>query len=278
MNTGIKLRVILTGGLGNQLFQFFAALKLLESHRFENFQYSLSYFNSANNIRDFELDKVLNIGINSLCFENSKSFDRLYFKIFNRLNDNLARYLRCWNGNDSFKCLNNHSLTMAGYFQNLEYLPARDRVRDFFKNRIEARHDSIALHLRRGDYLNSVNGSYGIVSIDDVLKAMRTIDNGTSEIIIFSDVDLRKPILSLMSKRERDRLFFAADVCENSLAEFFLMQASRIIICSNSTFSWWAAFSGYPDLVLLPSFWKRGVPVNRKLMFDGVKIYPVVLQ
>jgi hypothetical protein len=273
-----SVRVILSGGLGNQLFQFFAALECCEKIGFDDFLFSDSFYNSSAESRTFDLFEVVNIKCLTGLSRQNKIYDRLYFKIANRLSNELALNFGCWNGLDPYIHRDiNSSLTLAGYFQDVKLLPSRDKVRSLFFQSHETQREAISIHIRRGDYLNTNNHHYGIVSINDVLSALRTIDDNQIEILIFSDGDLRNELTECMTHSELSRVKFASDFCKNTVHEFSLMRSCRFIICSNSTFSWWAAFSGTPEVVLLPSMWKRNVPLNINFQFEGASIYKAKL-
>ena len=173
-----SVRVILSGGLGNQLFQFFAALECREKIGFEDFLFSDSFYNFSAESRTFDLFEVVNIKRLTGLFRHNKIYGRLYFKIANRLSNELALNFGCWNGLGPYIHQEiNTSLTLAGYFQDLKLLPSRDKVRSLFFQLHETQREAIAIHIRRGDYLNTNNHHYGVVSINDVLSALRTIDD-----------------------------------------------------------------------------------------------------
>jgi hypothetical protein len=269
-----SVRVILSGGLGNQLFQFFAALEFCEKFRFDKFFFSDSFYHSSTEIRSFDLFEVVDANRVKGLSRQNKKFDRLYFKVANRCPNELALAFGYWNGLGPYTLRDvDASLTLAGYFQDLMYLPSRERVRSLFLPSLERRREAIAVHIRRGDYLSANNGHYGVVSINDALNALRTIDDDRIEILIFSDSDLRSELTSAMTHSERSRAKYASDFCKDAVYEFSLMRSCRFIICSNSTFSWWAAFSGAPEVALLPSMWKHAVPLNKNFHFDGATIY-----
>jgi len=273
-----SVRVILSGGLGNQLFQFFAALQCCEKNGFDDFLFSDSFYNSSAESRTFDLFEVVNAKCLTGLTRHNKIYDRLYFKIANRLSNELALNFGCWNGLVPYiKRDSNSSLTLAGYFQDVKLLPSRDKVRSLFFHSHKIQREAISIHIRRGDYLNTNNHHYGVVGINDVLGALRTIDDNQIEILIFSDGDLRNELTASMTHGELSRVKFASDFCKSTVHEFSLMRSCRFIICSNSTFSWWAAFSGAPEVVLLPSMWKRNVPLNIDLHFEGASFYQTKL-
>ena len=271
------LRVILSGGLGNQLFQFFAAIKIYKQLDVDFLHYSRTFFKTSNEIRDFELAGVVDFKKASFLIDDSRFFDRVYFKIANRVADDIASLFGCWPGKKALNHIERKSLTLAGYFQDLDYLPSRDEVRSFFIDESNVQQDTIAIHLRRGDYLKANNSHYGVVSLTDALSVLRVIDTGSSEIMVFSDSDVREELAANMHASELARTTMASDLCSGSISEFLLMRSCRKIICSNSTFSWWAAFSGMPEHIYLPSMWKRDEPTESKLIFDGVSIYETTL-
>ncbi len=120
--------------------------------------------------------------------------------------------------------------------------------------------DSVGLHVRRGDYndrwLKACDLSY-------YTKAISFFKNEGLDhhFFIFSnDIDwCKQEILPLIGN---DRVTFVSENTGiNSCWDMYLMSQCKNLIIANSTFSWWGAIlnKNNPN-VIMPEFWKVGVP------------------
>lgn len=120
-------------------------------------------------------------------------------------------------------------LVVWGFFQRAKYLiPWRDKIREWFECGESEERPELAIHYRRGDYLISNQQ----VEDDYYEKARQTFVGYEATNIGLSDV--------------REHLI------GNDIADFKKMKSARNLIMSNSTFSWWAAFLGHHDRVVMP--------------------------
>ena len=121
---------------------------------------------------------------------------------------------------------------------------------------------TIAVHIRRGDYMN-LQDSFGILSSDYYKSAIRfTLENSSikyDRVLVFSDdfVLAKK----LFSNVEVSLPVQFAESPENLPEEtLFLMSNSDALVISNSSFSWWAAQLGNKSkFVVRPSKWFRAM-------------------
>jgi hypothetical protein len=132
----------------------------------------------------------------------------------------------------------------------------------------------IAVHIRRGDYLLNQNSFIGALSINYYRNAISIIlerlagEENNVPIWVFSD----DPALVRDEFSEYlGHNFRFVDPPKNSdpAESMFLMSMARAIVISNSTFSWWSAALGDPELAVAPSKWFRDhedpeglIPVN----------------
>ncbi|RDU65330.1 hypothetical protein CQA53_06545 [Helicobacter didelphidarum] len=161
-----------------------------------------------------------------------------------------------------------------GYFQNLVYF---DHIRNILlhdfclktpldlKNKqlqdyILHTHNSVFLHIRRGDYLEyEHSGFINLTYTNYYNTALKTIQEklGKAHIFIFSNdmVWCKEHFLNgLDSKILQDLTFqFADNNNEGSAAfEMELMRSCKHGIIANSTFSWWAAYLiQYPNKIIV---------------------------
>jgi len=261
-----KIILHIQGGLGNQLFQYSTArmlaqllgaileidLSFYENKRFKGI-YRLR--NIKINHRFYKILRLLNIN----CKYNKKThFREIKYK------DNTDKLIKLVPPIFIEGWINNFN-----FFRGIKHLLEEElELKDisFIKNSIEyynitKDNHSVAIHIRRGDYLN--NPHFVNLEFNYYRKAMSIISEliGSPKFYIFSDD-------SIFAKE----LFFNIPNCNyiekhslpqsmyntiGDIWDFFLMNQCRHIIIANSTFSWWAAWlnSGPQKIVVSPKKW-----------------------
>lgn len=278
--------VLLTGGLGNQIFQYAFGL-YLEQEFGLNIKYCFQNTTSKKAAkRSFALDNLYDIAHYSSkllhTVNNYKLFKFLIFKfswcakMFGIMTE------------DNFKKLpkdkpdlNNYKY-FIGYWQeslylnrNLEKLKAFKDPKINFKvvkkEVFSSNNEYIALHIRRGDYLN-LSSIYKIIENDYYRSALNYIYRCA-----------KKPILLLFSddkdasKRLSEEIAFDVKIIDykdlDDVEEFRLMTACDHFITANSTFSFLAAKLSYKknSIKITPKHWF--VSNNEKMIKDRNFIY-----
>jgi len=153
---------------------------------------------------------------------------------------------------------------LEGYFQSYkhvefcadELLPLELKNRsvelDRWLKKLEGR-IPIAVHIRRGDYVK-VSNEVGILSPAYYLSGLEQarIIQSFGEVWVFSD---DHDYALEVAKAFDYKLSFPH--LENAAEELYLMSRCPGIVISNSTFSWWAAYSGNHEVVICPDKWFR---------------------
>ena len=103
---------------------------------------------------------------------------------------------------------------------------------------------SVGMHVRLGDYLD-MEHIYGKICYHFFQEALELANSAFDpdtkrNVIVFSDSPLLFELNSL-SLGSNIALEFAHDLELDIFNEFRLLSSARVIICSNSSFSWWAA-------------------------------------
>lgn len=174
--------------------------------------------------------------------------------------------------------------SLRGYFQSWKYFESsetqiRNQVRSLrfcsnwynLMSREFATSDPwVAIHVRRGDYLNpGTNEFHGILQEDYYRAALEIVNevHGVMPIKVFSDDILAaKSLLSHIT----DRLEFVNPPVESSsLENLLLMSQASGIITANSSFSWWAAWVGhrFDRTVIVPDPWFQKVDISNSDLF-----------
>lgn len=277
--------VRLMGGLGNQMFQYAAGLRLAHRHRTE-LKLDLSFLMDRAPRENFsyrDLDLVIfNFPVSSASPEEvhrfrclrpsgSRNFVR---RIANKLSQRHYYFEHDLGFNPCVLELPDETY-LEGYFQNEGYFSdieqiVRQRFRlapDESKLPAATRRladvmrtdDAVCLHVRRADYVTNplINCIHGVCSLDYYQRGLAKLRSlGVSgKTFVFSDDEYWC--------RENFKNASQFEVVGNEHAgprastHFWLMTLCRHFLIANSSFSWWAAWlSKSPNKVVVrPSRW-----------------------
>jgi hypothetical protein len=153
---------------------------------------------------------------------------------------------------------------LCGYFQSYKYFPKNLPIKfkpDFLsqqKAKLPAG-EKICVHIRRGDYVG--HEAYYQLPVTWYIKALMTIEGWQEKPIIFISDDLGycKTHFECLKNAHFIKGNEAEHMAMGSLCDHF--------ICSNSSFSWWAAYLGEQKKVIYPSRYFRG-SYSHKLTHD----------
>jgi hypothetical protein len=237
-----KFSIELTGGLGNQLFG--VALLVTLKNYFQCTGYLNTYqYNIPNQQRRLEVEHILvreGIEVNNIISKhlfresNPFIFDKKVFEI----------------GDETL---------LSGYFQSIKYFEnCFDEVRKFIlggsSDRLLSKMSpGIAVHIRRGDYLNS--RFHGICQPQYYLSAIRLLRNiwGDLPVIIFSDDE----IYAESFKYQISNSSLHSSNGEKPFETLIEMSKYSCLVASNSSFSFWSGFlsnKSYGEIIL-PNKW-----------------------
>lgn len=232
--------VRLTGGLGNQLFQWaFGRTTSLKKGWPLQFHWSKSCF-------DYALDKyAMDIELAEPS-QNSLTFDETTFRYDPTIEGLPDGYYRgYWQSEKYF----DHELVRRELI--LKQVPGSLTVK---LGEYLARHNSVFIHVRRGDYLQAAD-YHGLLGTDYYNSAADYISKHVpgAEFYVFSD-DLEWCREHLSGKFKI--LGFPGSSHDD---ELYLMSRCEHAIIANSTFSWWGAWLGDADpedrIVIAPQRW-----------------------
>ena len=152
--------------------------------------------------------------------------------------------------------------THSAYFQYFNGSELDLRALEFLRclylhEPIQSRPYCLALHVRRGDYLLAQHSVHGTVPLMSVLnEAILAIEIGKFEAVtVFTDSPEQIDVAVL----SRLPVPFSMDEGGDPVAVFKRMAAHGGIVASNSSFSLWAALLGAPNYFSIPSAWMRGI-------------------
>ena len=220
------------GGLGNQLFIVAAA-----------YAYSERY------------NKVLQIDSNGWFAgqgKNANDYRDSIFSNFNYGEENLEHVTALNEKRFNYDELpySKLSVSLNGYFQSLKYFADK---KDYFLNQLNLpnvdtsciKGKNVAFHIRRGDYMRHPD-IHNICKTDYFKTQFQEFKD--YQINVFTD----SPEVVLQEFEGED---FNLIQTSSELNDLTLMSKHDNIVCSNSTFSWWAALIGKMNRIIVPDKW-----------------------
>ncbi len=266
---GKVVRIQPVGGLGNQLFQVFAASKFGQTSNAHAVEILRPIPKSPLAIESFTLHEP--IRISDITFARSVDY---YLKsgINGRLAwDPVGRILGLYSQPDGKStplpnwAFSKKNLYLQGYFQSWRFLPddvssLTLKIESSWLEAMTAEllsQTPIAIHVRLGDY-HEAKSVFGMLSPKYYVDAIEALGvEGTDRPIwVFSDqVELAKKMLG-PTISNRNVKWVEEPITHDPAESMVLMSRAKYIIIANSTFSWWAAFLGDTDKkVCFPSPW-----------------------
>ncbi len=285
--------VALFGGLGNQLFQYACGKAVAERLGVE-LQLDTRILTEQKQgknatLRDFELS-VFDI---KASVADRKELEKYVPNLYNtsKWSHQLYRIKRLFNGRSLFieRVGQRHSYIptiekvkdntyLYGYFQTEKFFKdISSKIREDFQlnpqiivndeNRLlmqkMSAENSVAIHVRRGDYKNS---RFTLLDIKTYyLKAIKKIKEQVKnpKFYVFSnDIEFVK---THFSKMDIDCEIVDINSGQQSFMDMVLMSNCKHNIIANSSFSWWSAWlNDNPDkIVIAPQNWySQNIPMN----------------
>ena len=254
-------QVVLSGGLGNQMFQsaFFLSLRKrgigcrLNATMYQDFQIH----------QGFELQRVF--GINDVVLDRGK-LSRMWLRLMQKYH---PFFLVCKDPIITYyeQAYRTHALYYIGYWMNDAYF--QDLINDvreaFVFQGIDKYNETIAgqmkeqnaisLHIRRGDYLKDNN--YRVCTEVYYRKSIEYINSHVNRPFFYVFSDDPEWCRDFMSQFRIDFRIINHNRGKDSYKDMYLMSQCSHNIIANSTFSWWGAWlnGNTNKIVIAPSPW-----------------------
>ena len=253
----------ISGGIGNQLFQFAMGLQVSQQNKRQ------LRLLPHSNPRPFELGEVLKDDFEVYpTSRHSGRFDGLLSQAPARwIGGEICKQIRD-PGHHKMLPLSDlsseRSIFLNGYWQSENYFSQSSSIlRAYLLPRIRAAGQPTALpngpwlsiHLRRGDLESnpSYNKRYGVLNFEYYRTAIAKIldkDITIEEIVIFSDSPLPNEI-HLLEQWFGIRVTSANS--NSAWCDLAAMTLASAHVCANSTFSWWGAWLAASEYVVFPA-------------------------
>lgn len=269
----------LTGGLGNQLFQYafgreqsamrnepllyddFSYLRdKKRNNEIDSFDLKMKRISTVDMLKynfHFYLHEKLGINSNLLFFE-----DTPYAFIEDLKDEQCKYYCGCWINSKYFSSIK-EELDKSFWPTDIS-----ERIIEEGK-RIESV-NSVMLHVRRGDYL-SIAG-YVVLGTEYFTRALDCVfDNVSNPVFcVFSDdIEWCKNELPKCFPEKKSQLKIQYFEGNSTTEDFYLMRKCKHFIISNSTFSWWPAYLGNVDddhsIKIAPNNWFDSSMINKRI-------------
>ena len=276
--------VEVTGGLGNQMFQYalYRKLQLLG----KDVKLDLSFYQTKQSLRTLELG-IFQLPLRvadkrEICrlkgYTNDAS--RVEKALTTRIYRHPYVYKEDLDKGYQEVALQKDSVYLSGYWQNeLYFKDIRGQLLNDFKfpqpvintnqeilHRLQ-QDNSVSVHVRRGDYLDFGNvGIYGgICTIEYYRKAMDYICNHMEnpQFYIFTDA----PEWVKQNLYQEGMHIVRHEDGDPDYVDMFLMSQCTAHIIANSTFSWWGAWLDPKEnkVVISPDRWLNNHDVNNAI-------------
>lgn len=259
------IRVLCSGGLGNQMFQyaFFRRLQLNN----EDVILDTSFFVHNTVHSGYELNKCFGFSDNVVTHNFFNHFWRGIYFVMSKLN--VGKFMNIIIEKQGEKLDLSH-LTgreiMYGYWQTEEYFSDYKELiikelsfinlsnKSINISKQMASENSVAIHVRRGDYLlasqyvNLGNTNYYHNAIDYIKENV----NNPKYYVFSDDINWCKKNLDI----PKDSMFVDFNTGNRSYEDMFLISCCKYAVVANSSFSWWGGYLGNHDFVLRPEKYK----------------------
>ena len=153
---------------------------------------------------------------------------------------------------------------LDGSFQTERYFSDPDSTKSWFQAHTPEQRDVCVINIRGGEFKGVTDLFLGKEYYSDAMRKIREIDSKISFEVVTDDPKLAKkwfPTLPIFSSGGVKRFhggMYIHPRSERIAADFFRVQSAKYVILSNSSFSWWGAFSNpYLSYAIAPKFWAR---------------------
>lgn len=256
----MKQVVIFKGGLGNQILQYG-----MYTYCRDVLHKDICFFYRESDHNGFELERYFNVNLKHapqwmVCF---------YWIAWRLYKYGISKRFVCMDGDTS----NFHNAVFFnGYWSNKKYFSHKGFDLSFKDLPLNSRNQlvaqtmkekpSVAVHIRRGDYLKPENARiFTTLSVDYYKKALEMAYKqlGNSAIVLFFSDDIEWVRQNLDVK---NALFVDWNKGTDSVYDMYLMSLATANIIANSSFSFWAAYlNRRSQLVVYPDKWyANGAP------------------
>lgn len=253
----------LTGGLGNQMFQYaFGRYLSLKTKTKLKYHFTNALLNIQ---RSFELD-VFNISSREVTSVDLNKFGVIQNRIINRLlyllderygiqfNSHIVTHKYPYNYVLKYKNIGNESYVQGywadeRFFNSIESTLRKDFTlkKELDKNNQNIlkqiqKHVSVSVHVRRTDYITNKTNMLKFIGLEYYVNSIRKLKKIVPNPVFYvfsDDIAWCKKNLNVLSNNIN---YIDHNTGKNSYKDLILMSACKHNIIANSTFSWWGGW------------------------------------
>ncbi|TNH45197.1 alpha-1,2-fucosyltransferase [Photorhabdus luminescens] len=250
----VMSKIIIDGGLGNQLFQLAWAIYLKRKYNIDT-KIELSFLKKKKQHNYVDYRKIIreeNLPISEYEKNLPLLFDGYQGKVFRTFmrSFNITSFrdylLYDYNADMNFSIAESLKKCeyQIGYFQFVDSaLFIRNYLLENILNRNEVLHKrnnfdfylkKIGIHVRRGDFLKSSNKKHTIIDFQFIKKAMCEYPTDAHFVIFSDDIEWAKENI------KDNNIHYSLE--KTVYDDFYALSNCSSYILSGSTFGWWAAF------------------------------------
>lgn len=307
------IELIIKDGLGNQLFEYAYARYLQEIYD-EEMTINL-HFQKNKDFRTFALNNFkLNDKVRILSNDEEENHMRLFkirvliangidvisWKLFSKKPLGEAKFIKrakrglyyTYNPYTEYKTIKS-TKTIKYVFGNFQSLKNFESIESILKNELVLKTpvqgkvaemcnrindcNSVCVHVRRGDYLDTKWVNLQVCDYEYYLKAIELIKKDVQDPIFFVFSNSSEDIEWIKENYKFDANIIYVDLDNPDYEDFRLMNQCKYFILSNSTFCWWASYLAHNEnkIVVAPSIWNKKVTQNKVIYLPSWRIIDV---
>lgn len=271
--------VELTGGLGNQLFQY-AIGKALSVDSNDQLLFDTSSY-LWDKLRNYELN-IFNFNVPIATVEDVQKIhnssplftDRILYKVLGR---SIPYYRfpiikeQSFTFDSDFKKFRKRNVYLQGYWQSEKYfkhvrsiilkdLKINENVASYemkmYKNMIIETQSSVSIHIRRGDYVSNpaTTAYHGLCDLEYYNLAMQKMESHIETPTYFIFSDDKEYVKSVFGHIKNTIII---ENVMHDYEELILMSMCNHNIIANSSFSWWGSWlnANEAPIIIAPRRW-----------------------
>lgn len=268
--------VIVTGGLGNQMFQYAYLLSLRSAGI--NAIMDISYYDFFKMHNGYELERVFGIKETMI---NSQGIHMVWLRVLNKYQPSFLYTVDKFRYDETL--LKKPRKYIFGYWQDEQYFRGINKdIKDIFcfhnlddlniaMSEEMKSLNSVSIHIRRGDYAEF---GMSIVGEEYYKKAVNTllekVDNPVFY-ILSDDMQVAEKMATNMGLNYR---LVSHNRGAYSYKDMFLMSQCKHNIIANSSFSWWGAWlnNNVSKIVIAPQEWDAKNPIFHPQLSNWILI------
>jgi hypothetical protein len=281
----MSINIKLSGGLGNQLFQYALGRSLATQHSC-TLNIDTSWYRKTPKGSTPRVPLIDHLNIKANFTESVSAHENLieqkhWFKFFSKKIYMEKKYFKYDESIIKLK----PPIYLDGYWQSYKYF---ENIRHCLLNEITPKvvgapnyihletlikktKNPIAIHVRRGDYVTSESASkvHGLLGINYYKKAINAIMQKTETQTFFFFSDEINWVKENLGNHKNFYYIEPSYNEESAIQELYLMSLCSDFIIANSTFSWWGAWLGTSKnkIVIYPEKWMANLnSLNTDLM------------